>query len=55
MQTRQELILEFVKAIASTERTAQVATDCMSAEQRNYVRDVYLLAAIFADKYIENC
>ena len=54
MQTRQELILDFMKAIAATENTARVAVDCLSRAQDEYVRDVYLLAAKFADKYIEN-
>lgn len=55
MQTRQELIFEFVKAMASTETTTKVATDCLYSAQKDYVRDVYLLASLFADKYLEMC
>lgn len=53
MQTRQELILEFMKAMAASPKTTEVATQSMlTREQKEYVRDVYLMAALFADKYI---
>jgi hypothetical protein len=53
MQTRQELVLEFMKAMAATSKTVDIATESMSTKnQKDYVRDIYLMAALFADKYL---
>lgn len=53
MQTRQELILDFMKSMAATEMAVKVAQTEPIATQKAFVRDIFLLAAIFADKYLE--
>ena len=53
MQTRQELILDFMKAMMATDETCKVASDCFGPQQQDYVRDIYLMAAKFADYMLE--
>lgn len=53
MQTRQELILDFMKAMLANDKTIDMATNGILPEQKAYARDVYLMAAILADRYLE--
>lgn len=52
MQTRQELILDFMKAMAGTGDTTRVAIEEYTEEQQRYAKEIYLMAALFADEVL---
>lgn len=52
METRQELVLKFMLALAGTDYYAKEMADGMTNEMDRHARDIYLAAAIFADKYL---
>lgn len=54
MQTRQELILDFMKQMAGTEQTIKMAASESLANQEHYAKEIYLMAAVFADEYLDN-
>lgn len=53
METRQELILRFMTALAATEyHAAKIDNTISGQEQEKRARDVYLSAATLADAYL---
>lgn len=52
MKTRQELILDFMLALASTDRAGESVAEDTTEDQKTFARDAYLMAAIFADQYL---
>lgn len=52
MQTRQELILDFMKQMVGTDQTVEMARTENLAGQEAYAQKIYLMAAVFADQYI---
>lgn len=53
METRQELILKFMLALAGTDYYAKSMAVSMTPELERHAKDVYLAAAIFADQYLQ--
>ena len=52
METRQELILKFMLAMAGTNYYAKSMAVSMTPELERHAKDVYLAAAILADQYL---
>ncbi len=53
MQTRQELILDFMKQMAGTEQVIEMSKKADAEGQKACALKIYLMAAVFADQYLE--
>jgi hypothetical protein len=52
METRQELVLKFMLAMAGTNYYAKAMAAGFTPEMENHAKDIYLAAAILADQYL---
>jgi hypothetical protein len=52
METREELILKFMLAQAGTNYYAKRMAESLALEMEQAAKDMYLAAAIFADRYL---